>query len=107
MAKGLLSILICMFSTVTFAEQDPTAPLGWKKPVETVKKKARTYPLPRLQSIVCQESNNCYAILNDKIIARGETLSGYYVKSVEKERVVLSRAGKYWNLTMFNTDIKK
>jgi MSHA biogenesis protein MshK len=102
-----LSLIFGLLSAISFAQTDPTAPLGWQEPKREIVKKTDRYPLPELQSIICRDDAPCYAILSNKIVENGQTVSGYYVKSVEKERVVLTRAGKHWSLSMFNADIKK
>ncbi len=87
-------------------EQDPTAPLGWAK-TEQVKKTKKTVPVPELQSIVCKDNNQCYAILNDKVVDKGDSVSGYKVSNVTSSQVELKQGNKSWTLKLFSLDIKK
>jgi MSHA biogenesis protein MshK len=87
-------------------EQDPTAPLGWMK-TEQVKKAKRNVPVPELQSIVCKDDNQCYAILNDKVVDKGDSVSGYKVSKVTPSQVELKQGSKSWTLKLFSLDIKK
>ena len=103
----LLSILIS--SQMAWAEQDPTAPLGWLTPQQktTSAKKAPTrYRLPSLESIVCKGDTPCYAIMNGQILGQGETIRGYRVKNIDPEYVTLQRSSKQWKLEMFSLDVK-
>lgn len=99
-----------MIASNANAEQDPTAPLGWMVPKEQAaqpaKKKAVHYRLPTLQSIVCKSDLPCYAILNDQILAQGESIRGYRIKTIAPEYVSLQRGGKQWKLELFSLDIK-
>ncbi|PMM04192.1 MSHA biogenesis protein MshK [Vibrio kanaloae] len=103
----LLSLLFS--SPMAWAEQDPTAPLGWLTPQQktTPTKKAPThYRLPSLESIVCKGDTPCYAVLNGQILGQGETITGYRVKNIDPEYVTLQRSSKQWKLEMFSLDIK-
>ena len=102
----LLSLLFC--GQVAWAEQDPTAPLGWLTPQQAApaKKSPTQYRLPSLESIVCKGDTPCYAILNGQILAQGETVRGYRVKNIDPEYVTLQRNSKQWKLEMFSLDIK-
>nr|QIH43264.1 MSHA biogenesis protein MshK [Vibrio ziniensis] len=96
-----------MFATFAVAsqEQDPTAPLGWakKEPVQKVRK----VPVPELQSIVCKNNSQCYAILNDKVVEKGNSVSGYKVSNVTASQVELKQGNKSWTLKLFSLDVKK
>lgn len=108
MVKLLGVLFVTVFSASCWAAQDPTAPLGWEKPKQTqAKKNAVVYRVPTLQSIVCSDNSTCKAILNGKVVATGETVSGYKVTRIESERVTVSRGGKQWNLELFSLDIKQ
>jgi MSHA biogenesis protein MshK len=87
---------------------DPTAPLTWVAPAKpkAAKKKAY-YPVPKLQSIVCVDGNLCSVILNDRLVSQGEWVSGYQVKTIHNEHVVLVRQGKRWVLELFDSTIKQ
>ncbi|NMR95259.1 MSHA biogenesis protein MshK, partial [Vibrio parahaemolyticus] len=52
--KLIISLLVMAAAGTAWANQDPTAPLGWEKPaVETsAKPKVKRYRLPKLNSIV-------------------------------------------------------
>nr|WP_275665537.1 MSHA biogenesis protein MshK [Vibrio sp. Isolate33] len=103
----LLSLLFS--SSLVWAEQDPTAPLGWLSPQQKTapaKKAPVQYRLPSLESIVCKGDTPCYAILNGQILAQGETIRGYRVKNIDPEYVTLQRNSKQWKLEMFSLDVK-
>ena len=104
----LLSILMLTIPTLSWASQDPTAPLDWitieqSQPV----KRHEPQPLPKLQSIICVDSQNCKAVLNDQVVMVGERVSGYNINKIESERVVISSGNKRWNLELFSMDIKQ
>ncbi|NMU71460.1 MSHA biogenesis protein MshK, partial [Vibrio parahaemolyticus] len=63
--KLIISLLVMAAVGTAWANQDPTAPLGWEKPaVETsAKPKVKRYRLPKLNSIVCKPSTDCIAIM--------------------------------------------
>lgn len=108
MVRVLLLSLI-LTSSLVWAEQDPTAPLGWMKPQQktAAAKNAPThYRLPSLESIVCKADTPCYAILNGEVLDQGETILGYRVKNVDLEYVTLQRGSKLWKLEIFSLDIK-
>ncbi len=109
MANRFILLLIMLVGSTgyTFASQDPTAPLGWtEQPKPSLKKKA-TVKVPQLQSIVCAKDSDCYAILNDKVVTQGQLVSGYKVKIITSEKVVVASGNKQWQLTLFALDIKK
>ncbi|WHR50932.1 MSHA biogenesis protein MshK [Vibrio furnissii] len=99
-AGVLLGALLC--STTLQAAEDPTAPLGYAP--SQVQKKARQYPLPELQSIICQQQ--CSAIVNDQLVAAGDSIRGYQVAKVTPSTVTLVRGGQRWELELFSLNIK-
>ncbi len=102
----IAAVMSVLFSGISIASQDPTAPLGWTAPAKsTTPKKAVRYSLPELQSIVCGPFH-CNAILNGAVVAKDEWIRGYKVVKVDSESVVLNRNGKQWTLTVFAKDIK-
>lgn len=107
MARTLLLSLL-FSSSLVWAEQDPTAPLGWLSPTKTApaKKAPVQYRLPSLESIVCKGDTPCYAIMNGQILGQGETIRGYRVKNIDPEYVTLQRSSKQWKLEMFSLDVK-
>lgn len=107
MANKLL-ISLLGFSCAAFAQQDPTAPLGWQKAPESkpVKKVVR-HKVPTLQSIVCGEQSECYAILNGKALSAGEKINGYQLNSIQSGYVTVARGGKQWKLEMFPLEVKQ
>ncbi|NOH96453.1 MSHA biogenesis protein MshK [Vibrio sp. 99-70-13A1] len=106
----VFGLVVLMTSQVAWAEQDPTAPLGWMTPSQTqavpVQKKTVKHRLPTLQGIVCKDKLPCYTVLNDEILSQGETIQGYRVKEINSEYVTLQRNSKHWKLEMFSLDIK-
>ncbi|MDG3084800.1 MSHA biogenesis protein MshK [Vibrio hannami] len=104
-----LIFLLCGLRLTASAAEDPTAPLNWTKPkIHNQAKVKNNYPLPSLQSIVCEErKSNCYAIVNNKVVNRGEVISGYRIKNITSEKVDVTRSGKQWELNMFPLDIKQ
>ncbi len=86
-------------------EKDPTAPLGWIKKQQV--KKARQVPVPELQSIVCKGSKECYAILNDQVVANGDKVAGYSITQITPTLVELERGNRSWQLELFSLDIKE
>ncbi|EGA71786.1 MSHA biogenesis protein MshK [Vibrio sinaloensis DSM 21326] len=103
-----LFFLMLTISTVSWASQDPTAPLNWVKPEQTQPTKKRiSQPLPKLQSIVCIDALSCKAVINNQVRVAGERVAGYKINKIESERVVLSRGGKQWQLELFSMDIKQ
>lgn len=106
MAKALVIFLAAMVSLSAYAAQDPTAPLGWNKSKSSASARAKTYPLPTLQSIVCDQGTQCFVMLNDKIVTKGQSVSGYQIQGITSDRVTLARAGKTWQLELFNSNVK-
>ncbi|OLQ88891.1 MSHA biogenesis protein MshK [Vibrio ponticus] len=104
--KSLLFLLL--ISPLTLASQDPTAPLDWQAPVKTAQvKKVVSYRVPNLQSIVCGEREECYAILDGKTKARGEKISGFSVKQINPDFVTVTRGNKQWKLEPFPLEVKQ
>ncbi|MGR5293992.1 MSHA biogenesis protein MshK [Vibrio mediterranei] len=95
-------------SMSSWAIQDPTAPLGWAEPtqVQTKPKKKVVYRLPTLQSIVCEQAMPCSAVMNDKVVEKGDVINGYKVVNINSENLFLQRAGKQWKLGLFAMDVK-
>ncbi|MGF1752903.1 MSHA biogenesis protein MshK, partial [Vibrio makurazakiensis] len=62
--------------------------------------------LPTLQSIVCVGEQPCHAILSGEVLAQGESIRGYRVKTIEPEYVYLQKNSKKWKLELFSLDIK-
>ncbi|MDN3700367.1 MSHA biogenesis protein MshK [Vibrio artabrorum] len=103
----LLSLLFS--SSVAWAEQDPTAPLGWLNHEQKIASEKATpirYRLPSLESIVCRGDIPCYAIMNGQVLGQGDTIKGYRVKDIAPEYVTLQRSSKQWKLEMFSLDVK-
>ncbi len=107
MVNKILFLLAFCVSFGVFAEQDPTAPLGWYAPKASNSQRAKTYPLPVLQSIVCDSSSQCVAMLNDRILSKNQSVAGYKLVSITKENVVVARAGKTWQLQLFNSNVRQ
>ena len=105
----ITAISMMIFSALSYASQDPTAPIGWQASKTVQQKQAQkrvVEPLPHLQSIICLEDKACYAILNDKIVERGKYVQGYLTKRIEPEFVDLVKSGKQWRLELFPSDVK-
>ncbi|WP_416376206.1 MSHA biogenesis protein MshK [Vibrio algivorus] len=82
---------------------DPTAPLDWMTgKIPAAKPGPVYYRVPSLQSIVCNDGGQCRAILNDRIVSKGESVSGYRVADISREYVTLTRGSKTWNLELFS-----
>lgn len=92
-----------------WADQDPTAPLDWKKPVvaSNTKPAAKQYRLPKLNSIMCQTNSQCTAIMNNQIVEQGQLIRGYRVASITSEFVTLKRGNRQWKLELFGLNVKK
>ncbi|RJX70676.1 MSHA biogenesis protein MshK [Vibrio sinensis] len=100
---GLLGV-----TSVSFAAQDPTAPLNWQ--VSTQKAptaKVTRVNVPNLQSIVCGSQLECVAILNGKALSEGEKLNGFNIQRIDSEYVMLTRGKKHWKLELFPQNIKQ
>ncbi|WP_261816091.1 MSHA biogenesis protein MshK [Vibrio gallicus] len=107
MVRVILYAFIILISGSVFAEQDPTAPLGWYKPAKSTAKKVNRHPLPTLQSIICDSDTQCVAMLNDKILSKKQSVAGYKIDTITKEDVIVSRAGKTWQLQLFNSNVRR
>ncbi|MGR5455360.1 MSHA biogenesis protein MshK [Vibrio alfacsensis] len=107
--KHIISAMLIVASGGGWANQDPTAPLGWKKPVAESKAKSRVkqYRLPTLNSIVCQSSTECIATLNNRIVEQGALFNGYRVVRINSEFVTLKRGDRQWKLALFGLNVKK
>ncbi|CAM3018121.1 MSHA biogenesis protein MshK [Vibrio rarus] len=100
-------LLTLGFGQIAYAQQDPTAPLGWYSKKSSSVAKVKTYALPTLQSVVCDEGAQCFAMLNDNILSEGQSIAGYHVKKITSQRVTLARNGKVWHLALFNSDVRQ
>ncbi|WED21549.1 MSHA biogenesis protein MshK [Vibrio sp. JC009] len=114
MDKGtqLSCLLLCaLLPFASLAQKDPTAPLDWAQSKSQQKEKGvakRRFPLPSLQSIICESGNlKCYAIINNELVKSSDSISGYRVRSITSESVTVSRGGKQWTLELFPQDIKQ
>ncbi|EDP58125.1 hypothetical protein [Vibrio sp. AND4] len=107
--KLTISVVLAMISTSnSLANQDPTAPLGWVKPVtEQAKPKAKQARLPTLNSIVCKPNTSCVAILNNRIVEPGAKLNSYRVANINSEFVTLKRGSQQWKLELFGLNVKQ
>ncbi|MGR5236197.1 MSHA biogenesis protein MshK [Vibrio alfacsensis] len=107
--KLIISVVLIITASCSWANQDPTAPLGWQKPAaeSKAKPKAKQYRLPTLNSIVCKPSTECIAILNNRIVEQGALLGGYRVASINSEFVTLKRGDRQWKLALFGLNVKK
>ena len=110
MAKSFIGLLVlALLIPPAEASQDPTAPLGWKKPVvsEPVKPAMKRPRLPNLNSIVCRQSNQCVAVLNNQVVEQGAKIHGYRVAQINSEFVTLKRGSDQWKLKLFSLNVKK
>ncbi|GAB6263260.1 MSHA biogenesis protein MshK [Photobacterium sp. R1] len=102
--NACLAFLLAGISLLARAESDPTAPLGWQAPAAP--KKTVTRRLPELQGIVCPQQEKCSVILDNRVVQPGEQISGYTLKSVQDDAVILQRGGRQWRLALFQEQIK-
>ncbi|SON50689.1 MSHA biogenesis protein MshK [Vibrio tapetis] len=107
----MVRIIVLLFSLVHFqvlANQDPTAPLGWLAPKvsTTAKRPVKKVAVPTLQSIVCENDAQCYAIINDRVVEDGDRVNGYTTSQVTPEYVVIRKGAKQWKLELFTAKIK-
>lgn len=101
------ALLALIIATHSYANVDPTAPLGGENPTKNEQKTTPTYPVPALQSIVCAEGKSCYAIIEQTVVEQGDVVNGYRVTAIHPDQVKLTRAGKEWRLALFALDIKQ
>ncbi len=101
---NILSLsLLCAFHSV--AANDPTAPLNWVSSDDKKAELEKVNRVPELQSIMCQ-SKTCFAILDDKIANVNDIISGYRVRTINSEEVIVTKGSTTRNLTLFVSDIK-
>ncbi|WP_300176750.1 type IV pilus, mannose-sensitive hemagglutinin D (MSHK) [uncultured Aliivibrio sp.] len=112
--KNMIFLLVLLSTSINASDvsdavigHDPTEPLRWVKPVQAKKvvTKKRQY-FPSLQAISCSGNNDCYAVLDDKSMKKGDKISGYTLLAVNEESVSIGRAGKKWQLSLFSQNIK-
>ncbi|OEF28476.1 hypothetical protein [Vibrio rumoiensis] len=106
MDRALLFSLLVMVSSSVFAEKDPTAPLDWMTGQSAKPSKQVYYKVPTLQSIVCDAGTDCHAVVDNKIVSKGQVVSGYKVTDINSQHVALTRGSKTWNLELFS-QVKK
>ncbi|MDF2155622.1 MSHA biogenesis protein MshK [Vibrio sp. CAU 1672] len=110
MVKHLMMVLmLAAVSSASWANQDPTAPLGWQKPAvqSKVTTKTRQYRLPTLNSIVCNPDSQCVAVMNNQIVEQGKLFKGYRIAQINSEYVTLKRGSRQWKLEPFRLNIKQ
>ncbi len=103
--KFFLPVLLLFFSCSVYAANDPTAPLNWSTPASP--KRVLQNKLPQLQSIICQQKTACRAVLNEQVVNVGDNVSGYLVRKIDNNSVIVSRGARQWQLNVFDLDIKK
>ncbi|BDR12320.1 MSHA biogenesis protein MshK [Vibrio sp. STUT-A11] len=105
----IISIALAVIAGGAWANQDPTAPLGWQKPVveSSTKPTKKRYRLPSLNSIVCKVGSQCSAIMDNRIVEQGELFKGYRVVSITSEFVTLKQGSRQWKLELFGLNVKK
>ncbi len=101
----ILGFAVLLYSSLSLAAKDPTAPLNWVAPKDA-KAAVKIYPIPKLQSIVCHSQSTCFAILNNKVANVNDIISGYRVQAITPEGVIVVRGNKTRKLTLFVSDIK-
>lgn len=106
MAKALLLGFLVVLSSSVFAEQDPTAPLDWMSGKSAKPSKKMYDKVPTLQSIVCEDNTECRAVVDNKIVSKGQVVSGYKVTEINHQQVALTRGSKTWNVELFS-QVKK
>ncbi|PFG55195.1 MSHA biogenesis protein MshK [Vibrio sp. ES.051] len=107
--KLIISMIVMAAAGDTWANQDPTAPLGWQKPITeaSAKPTVKQYRLPTLNSIVCKPTTECVAIMDNKLVEKGERLKGYRIASINSKFVTLKRGNRQWDLELFSLNVKK
>ena len=112
--KSFIFLLVLFSASINASDasdaamgHDPTEPLSWTKPapIKKVVTKKRHY-FPSLQAISCSGNNDCYAVLDDKSMKKGDKISGYTLLAVNEESVSIGRSGKKWQLSLFSQNIK-
>lgn len=93
--------------TTAKEQHDPTEPLGWMTPNKVVTKKAKPKEkIPTLQLLTCADSQPCRAVINNKLVRKGDEVSGYHVTAIDDTAVILNKGSKTWTLELFSSDIK-
>ncbi|WP_407331519.1 MSHA biogenesis protein MshK [Enterovibrio sp. 27052020O] len=92
-----------MMPFLVFADNDPTAPLGYQAPSQA--KKATTQRLPNLNAILCSSDNRCSAVMNGRSLTAGQSINGYVISAINDSSVTLKRGERRWSLTVFNEQV--
>ncbi|SET64291.1 hypothetical protein [Thalassotalea agarivorans] len=100
--KLLLLTMLLIAPNALAAEVDPTRPLSYRAPVKSVSE-----PVFYLQSIVLSKEHGHTAIINDTLVAEGQSISGYKVVSISNNSVLLSSGEKRKSLSLFSGSVKK
>lgn len=102
MVKFIVFILFISLNLSVHGESlaDPTKPLNFK-----VKKERKIYraALPQLQSIVVKNGKP-QAIINNKLYQQGQWVSGYKVRLIDAEKVLLEYQKKTYKLTLYSSN---
>ncbi len=107
-AKRIALYAVLIWPLSLFAEGliDPTAPIGGGKIVQTTDSGVVVQERePVLSGIICL--SRCRAVLDGETVAVGERVNGYYVASIEPNRVALRRDHRTINLALYPNDIKQ
>ncbi len=102
--KAILLIFSLFVPPTSFAQGDPTAPLGFNSSNARPKAKPKVY-LPNLEAILCDEQEGCTAVLNGRVISQGQSINGYVITGINENNVIVKRGDRHWSLVLFNEQV--
>lgn len=105
--KILLVASICLFAVmpVQAEMEDPTRPPTAKSKVYTAPKKVKRPGWVLTSTLV--SAGRRTAVINDRVVARGDRINGARVTSIQPSAVRLKKNGREIILTMLKKKIKK
>lgn len=104
MVKTLFRLLLATTAALgPWVQADPTRPPGWGV-APAVSESARPLQLQQITRYGSQAS----AVINNQLVAVGDSVDGARVMAIQTDRVVLQQRGQRRELTLFNrADVKR
>lgn len=105
-SEVLLLVSSLLMPQISMAQSDPTAPIGFAAPAKKSAQPPKSR-VPGLQAILCNEKQQCSAILNGREVTQGQSINGYVISGINENNVTVTRGDRHWSLQLFNEQVKQ